>query len=123
MTTTLGNAPRYALSALRPFRIYERCSFTIGSAGAVSASDVPDPGFTLANGGTGIFNFVFPKCVAANYIVMLESPAGTVKTYWGSTALDAGAGTASFTTGNGGGTATNPASGDKIGIFFFGRTQ
>lgn len=91
----------------------------IGAAGAVSSlTDMPD--CTAANGGTGVFSLTFPPAARGSIQLTLESAAGTVKTVW-LTARSMTAGTATIATGNGGGTATNPASGDIIHVKIIGQ--
>lgn len=90
----------------------------IGAAGAVGTLDSDDPGVTVTkNGSTGTYDITYPKAVKARLYWSLISAAGTVKTAW-IAALSATAGTAQLVTGNGGGTATNPADGDKIQLLF-----
>lgn len=92
-------------------------TLVIGASGAVS-SVTGTPGITAANGGTGVFDIVVPKCPGFRVAGWsLKSAAGTVKTLW-IVASSASAGTLQITTGNGGGTAANPASGDEITLLF-----
>lgn len=113
-----------------PFRGHGRANVlvleavqAIGAAGAVGTLDKDDPGVTVAkNASTGTYDITYPKCVKARIYWALISAAGTVKTAW-IAALSATAGTAQLVTGNGGGTATNPADGDKIQLLFLLETN
>lgn len=100
-------------------RLRLRAKQVIGAAGAVGALTADDPGITVAkNAGTGVYDITFPKAIAAEIAVKaLYSPAATVKTWW-LVAYDASAGTAQIAIGNGGGTATNPASADELHLEF-----
>src|SRR6476659_283400 len=98
-------------------------SVAIGAAGAVDSTiagyRVPG-GITVANTGAGTFSLVYPVAPNATILVWVEqSAAGTVIDA-GLTAKSPTAGTAAITTRNAAGAATNPASGDLIGIVIFG---
>lgn len=114
MTNVAGDTPHWSLRSAKRDRLVLCSEQTIGAAGAVGAPVTDDPGFTCAkNASAGTYDLTFPKAQRANLQVMLVSPAGTVKTVW-IAALSASAGTAQIVCGNGGGTATNPASSDVI---------
>lgn len=116
MTAVAGDIPDYEMLSVKRDRVLLCADQTIGAAGAVGALVADDPGFTCAkNAGTGVYDLVFPKAIRATIDVSLFSPAGTVKTWW-LVAMSASAGTAQIAIGNGGGTATNPASSDVLGI-------
>lgn len=97
-------------------------SVAIGAAGAVDSTiagyRVPTD-LVVTNAGAGLFTVVFPPSPNAVFTVGIEvSAAGTVIDA-GATAKSATAGTASFTTRNAAGAATNPASGDLIWIVIY----
>ena len=78
----------------------------------------PMRGCTLANSGTGTFTGTFPPCVQALITPSLKSAAATV-TEVIVTAISPSAGTFSLRTSKAG-TATNPASGDLVGVHIVG---
>lgn len=87
---------------------------TIGASGAVGALDSDDPGITVTkNASAGTYDITYPKAPKGRLYPSVISVAGTVVGY-NVTAFDPTAGTAQVVTVNGAGTATNPASGDKI---------
>ena len=119
MTQVAGDIASYPMKSGKRDRMVLLARQVIGAAGAVGALTSDDPGITVAkNAGTGVYDITFPKAIAATVSVKaLYSPAATVKTWW-LVALDASAGTAQIAIGNGGGTATNPASADRLDIEF-----
>lgn len=118
MTAVAGDIADYALKSVKRDRTILCADQVIGAAGAVGTLTADDPGVTITkDAGTGVYNIVFPKAIRATIDVSLYSPAGTVKTWW-IVAMSASAGTAQIAIGNGGGTATNPASSDVLGIVF-----
>lgn len=119
MTAIAGDVPHYPMKCGKRDRLELLAKQVIGAAGAVGALTADDPGITVAkNAGTGVYDITFPKAIAAQVGVRaLYSPAGTVKTWW-LVAYSASAGTAQIAIGNGGGTATNPASSDEIHLEF-----
>lgn len=117
MTTTADAIPGYPLRHARRDILHMEFTQTIGASGAVGALDKDDPAVTVTKeGGTGTYSMTYPKAAKGRLFWSLISPAATVKTAW-ITAFDPTAGTATLVTGNGGGTATNPADGDKIQFF------
>lgn len=91
---------------------------TVGASGAV-ASYSGTPGFTAAkNASTGVYDITFPPVpgIAPVGQPALKSAAGTVQQVF--YVAIAATGTAQIQTDNGGGTATNPASGDEIYLHF-----
>jgi hypothetical protein len=118
MTAVAGDIADYPLRSVKRDRTILCADQVIGAAGAVGTLTADDPGVTVAkNAGTGVYDITFPKAIRATIDVSLYSPAGTVKTWW-IVAMSASAGTAQIAIGNGGGTATNPASADVLGIVF-----
>lgn len=116
MTAAAADMAPYPFKHARERAIVLEFSQTIGAVGAVGALDKDDPAVTVAkDAGAGEYDITFPTAQKARLYWSLESPLGTVKTAW-ITALSATAGTATLITGNGGGTATDPASGDKIHV-------
>ncbi len=112
-----GNQSAYPTRNSKADHLLASCKVVIGGSGAVS-SVTGTPGIAAANGGTGVFNVTFPKCPGITLAGWsLKSAGATVKTLW-VVAYDASAGTMQITTGNGGGTAANPASGDEIHLHF-----
>lgn len=97
-------------------------TFAIGAAGAVDptiAGYRASAGCTLTNTGAGTFTGVFPACPnVAPLPYVAVSAAGTVVDAV-CTAYSATAGTIALTTKNAAGAATNPASGDIIGLILF----
>lgn len=116
MSEFAADVPAYLVKAARR-DVYEFEGYiTIGAAGAIGSTDVDDPQVNATkDAGTGVYNLTFPKAAKGRLYVGFKSAAGTVKTYW-IVAFDPTAGTAQLAFGNGGGTATNPASGD---VFWF----
>lgn len=114
MTDVAGDLPDWPLLSAKRDRVVICAEQTLGASGAIGALVTDDPGVVLTKGATGIYTMVFPKAVRANIQVTLKSAAGTIKTVWFHAAINAAAGTAGFTTGNGGGTAADGASGDVI---------
>lgn len=118
MADISGNIASYPMKSAMRDRLIICAEQTIGAAGAVGTLRADDPGVTVAkNAGTGTYDIVFPKAIRGQLQVSLVSAAGTVKTFW-LAAFSATAGTAQLITGNGGGTATNPASGDILQLEF-----
>lgn len=118
MTAVAGDIGGWQLMSAKRDRLVICAEQTIGAAGAVGTLVTDDNGVTVAkNASTGTYDITFPKAQRANLQVQLVSPAGTVKTVW-IAALSASAGTAQIVTGNGGGTATNPASADVLLLEF-----
>lgn len=118
MTTIAGDMPHYSMRSAKRDRVVICAEQTIGASGAVGALVTDDPGVTITkNAGAGTYDIVFPKAIRAQIQASLVSPAGTVKTCWVA-ALSASAGTAQLVCGNGGGTATNPASSDVLLLEF-----
>lgn len=118
MTDKAGDLAGYPVRAAR--RNVKHCSIkiTIGASGAVSSTESDDPACTAAkNAGTGTYDLTFPKALDARADVEILSAAGTVS-QWYLAAKSATAGTAQLITRAGGGSATNPASGDVISIRF-----
>jgi hypothetical protein len=98
-------------------------SVAIGAAGAVDSTIAGyrvAPGVTMTNTGAGTFSLVYPIAPNATILVFVESSAAGTVIDATLTAKSATAGTASITTRNAAGAATNPASGDLIGIIIFG---
>lgn len=96
-------------------------SVAIGAAGAVDSSISGyrvAPGVTMANTGTGTFSLVYPACPNAVVHVFIEQSAAATVTEAICTAKSPSAGTATVRTSKAG-TATNPASGDLIGVVVF----
>lgn len=101
--------------------IVTTASVAIGAAGAVDSTitgfRVP-AGITVANTGAGTFSVVYPICPNVTIKPCIElSAAATVVTAI-LTAKSPTAGTATLRTNNAAGAATNPASGDLIGLTF-----
>lgn len=119
MTDVAGNVPYWDAKSAKRDRLRIQAKQAIGAAGAVGTLTADDPGVTVAkNAGTGVYDITFPKAIDAQISVKaLYSPAATVKTWW-LVAYSASAGTAQIAIGNGGGTATNPASADEIHLEF-----
>jgi len=116
MTTIAGDISGYRVLSPKRERMLINIRTTIGAAGAVSATDADDPACTCTkNGGTGDYTFGFPNALKGSAFVSMVSAAGTVKTHW-QVAFSPTAGTLNIVTGNGGGTATNPASGDVLHV-------
>jgi hypothetical protein len=93
-------------------------SVAIGAAGAVDptiAGNRVAPGVVMANTGTGTFSLVYPACPNATIRVWVESSAAATVCEAILTAKSQTAGTATVRTSKAG-TATNPASGDLIGV-------
>lgn len=110
--------------SVNPVRSTERelilitSSVAIGAAGAVDSTIAGyrvAPGVTVANTGTGTFSLVYPVCPNATIKVWIESSAAATVTEAILTAKSPSAGTGTIRTSKAG-TATNPASGDLIGI-------
>lgn len=118
MTTIAGNiAAQYTKKAAHQERLDISADVSIGASGAIGTTQADDPGVTLTkNGGTGDYTLAFPTApkgrITSIYVV---SAAGTIKGL-GVVSFDPTAGTLNFITHNGGGTATNPASGDVIHV-------
>ena len=97
-------------------------TFAIGAAGAVDSTVAgyrASTGCTLTNTGAGTYTGVFPACPnMVPFVFIAQSAAGTVVDAV-ATAYSATAGTIAFTTKAANGTATNPASGDIIGVVYF----
>jgi hypothetical protein len=118
MTAVAGDVPHWPGRCAKRDRLHIGATQAIGAAGAVGTLTADDPGVTVAkNASAGTYDITFPKAQKARIFAELYSPAGTVKTHWWA-AYDAAAGTAQLVIGNGGGTATNPASGDEIWLTF-----
>lgn len=119
MTAVAGDISHYPAYSGKRDRVRLQAKQAIGAAGAVGTLTADDPGITITkDAGTGVYNLVFPKAVDAQISVKaLYSPAATVKTWW-LVAYSASAGTAQIAIGNGGGTATNPASADELHLEF-----
>lgn len=95
------------------------CEVPIGASGATGTLVNAPNRMTVAKNGTGVYDVaVMPITPAGKgrFSFGLYSPAGTVGSAF-VTAYDGAAGTMSFTTAVGV-TATEPASGDKIWIFY-----
>lgn len=114
MTAVSGDMSVYPLLSAKRSRVVICVEQTLGASGAIGALVTDDNGVVLTKGATGIYTMVFPKAIRANIQITLKSVAGTIKTVWFHAAIDAAAGTAAFTTGNGGGTAADAASGDVL---------
>jgi len=96
-------------------------SVAIGAAGAVDSTVTGyrvAPGVVMANTGTGTFSLVYPACPNAVVHVFVESSAAATVTEAILTAKSPSAGTATVRTSKAG-TATNPASGDLIGVIVY----
>lgn len=124
-----------ALGDTEGFRILSRNPYTrkwcvvipIGAAGATGTLLQGPPGLTVTNNGTGIFDVaVMPVSIAASegksrVAFGLYSPSLTV-TEATVTAHDFNAGTLTFKTTKAG-SAANPASGDRVTLFFEGESE
>lgn len=116
MPTHAADSVAYLVKAARRDVVEFECSVVVGAAGAVASVDTDDTQVNATkDAGTGVYNLTFPIAAKGRLYVGFKSAAGTVKTYWLS-AFDATAGTAQLSFGNGGGTATNPNTGD---VFWF----
>ncbi|MEI9950806.1 MAG: hypothetical protein WDO74_17955 [Pseudomonadota bacterium] len=115
MTTNAGEiANTYPLKSGRRDRIQLHADIPIGGSGVVGTVVVDDPAITAAHGTAGQYTFTYPKAPSGRVLsIVLQSPASTVKTAW-VTAFSPTAGTGTIVIGNGGGTATDPASGDVV---------
>jgi hypothetical protein len=116
MTTIAGNIGHsFMAKAANKERLSVGTTITIGASGAIGSEDADDPGVVATkNGGTGDYTIAFPVAPRGRIRgITLVSVAGTVKQA-NVVSFDATAGTLNFITANGGGTATNPANGDKL---------
>ena len=98
-------------------------SVAIGAAGAVDSTIAGyrvAPNVVMANTGAGTFSLTYPACPNATILAFVELSAAATVVDAGLTAKNPGAGTATVKTYNAAGAATNPASGDLIGIIIFG---
>lgn len=115
---TWANQQLYSLRHGNCDHALAKIKIVIGASGAVTSSNGAPGVAATKNAGTGVYDLTFPKCPGITFTGWtLKSAAGTVKTLW-LVAYDASAGTAQIAVGNGGGTATNPASGDEIHLNF-----
>lgn len=97
-------------------------SVAIGAAGAVDSTIAGyrvAPGVTVANTGTGTFSVAYPAAPNATICAFIELSAAATVTEAILTAKAPSSGTATLRTSKAG-TATNPASGDLIGLVIFG---
>jgi len=121
MSASAGDVPAYDLKSARFDRVHMRMRATIGAAGAVPSplTSQDDQNMSVTHGTAGVYALTFPPAADADaeLDVTFVSAAGTIKTAW-VTAFSPTAGTASVTFGNGGGTATDPASGDTVTFAF-----
>lgn len=96
-------------------------SVAIGAAGAVDSAiagyRVPSD-MVMANTGTGTFSLVYPPAPNAVVHVFVESSAGATVCEAILTAKAPSSGTATIRVSKAG-TATNPASGDLIGVVIY----
>lgn len=117
MTTIAGNIADFDLKHIDNDVQIGSTEITIGASGAIGSELPDDPGFAATkNGGTGDYTLAFPTAPKGRVMAInIISAAGTIKGY-GIISFDPVAGTLNFITHNGGGTATNPANGDKIHV-------
>jgi hypothetical protein len=119
MATVAGETLYYNFKAAHRDRVELEMRAQIGAAGSVllPLQFQDDPNMSVALGATGVYALTFPPGADGNgqLDVTVVSPAGTVKGFW-CTAFAPNSGTASITTSNGAGVATNPANGDVIMI-------
>ena len=114
MAINAGEANMYPLKSGKRDRIQLHADVLIGAAGVVTSSVVDDPAIVVTHGTAGQYTFTCPKAPTGRVeSITLFSPASTVKTAW-VTAFSPTAGTGTIVVGNGGGTATDPASLDII---------
>ena len=94
-----------------------RAKVTIGATGAPTVAKSPDSGFAISRTSTGLYAITFPIGKNAWIDITRYSPANTVVGHT-ITALNAAAGTASFTTlaGTNAAAVTDPANGDALYI-------
>lgn len=101
-----------------------RCKVPIGASGATGTLAFGPNGIAVAKNTTGVYDVTgMPPSPAAkgSFNFGIKSAAGTVGSAF-VTAYDLAAGTMTFTTAVGV-TATEPASGDEITIFFTGEPR
>jgi hypothetical protein len=115
MSTIAGECINYNAKSGKRDRIRLEARVTIGAAGAIGSQETDDPGLVVSkNAGTGVYDLVFPKAPKGSMgPPAIVSPAGTVKSAW-IVSFSATLGTAQVAIGNGGGTATNPATSDVL---------
>lgn len=119
-TINLNDCPVYQTKALGQEQVICQGAFTLGAAGAISASVVDDPAMTLAaDSGTGVHALTFPICPEARLDVRLQSASLTVTEAFG-TALSATAGTATIKLSKAG-TLAQAASGNIIYVTVIGK--
>lgn len=124
MTINLADAPSvpYQAGAVGQEQVLCAGTFTIGAAGAVSASVVDDPALTLGNdSGTGVHAITYPLCASAKIKVQLVSASLTVSEST-LTAISPTAGTASVTLTKAG-TPVQAASGNIIYVTVIGKVR
>ncbi len=118
MSNVAGEVQYYDFKAGHRDRIELEMRALIGGAGAVSSLQFQDdPNMSVTHGATGVYTLTFPPGADGNgqLDVSVVSAAGTVRGAWTS-AFAPNSGTASITTVNAAGTATDPANGDVIMI-------
>ncbi len=106
----------YQVSSVSKRRIHSGVDFTVGAAGVISATDSDDPKWSTGTFAAGLSSLVFPKCPKGRLIPVIKKSAAATVTEIIFTAFDMTAGTATIRTSKAG-VATNPASGDIIGIY------
>jgi hypothetical protein len=113
-----GNQARFPIQSVSPDRVVGAATVLIGGSGAVT-STTGMPGVTVARTGAGLYSVVFRACpdMIIQYGIQLSTTVFQIV----GTARSSSAGTAAFRTNNGGGTATDPASGDQLTIMFYAR--
>lgn len=121
MASVAGEVNNYDLKSGRRDRLLLQAKGTsTGSTGSLGAALTwqDDPGITIVKqAGNGVYNVTFPKGVDASGSIWVDviSAAGTVRGAF-VTAADFNAGTASFTTVDAAGAATNPIAGESVTV-------
>jgi hypothetical protein len=117
----LGNAPGFPADSCNQHERTWWCKVTFGS-GAIASQSGPDPGIVVTRTAAGTYSVAFPACPDGAISFQLLSPAPTVVTVNLLTENYPG-GVATFKTFNNGAAATDPAAGDKVTVYFNGKTR
>ena len=121
MARTFGDLMPSPVRAVQDNACIACLELNIGATGAVGTQIFGPPGVTYTRTGVGTYTVVYPAALGVGLIPYVAKSAASTVVDCVVTAKNGPAGTATLVYGNAAGTATDPASGDIIGLLMFAK--
>lgn len=109
---------QYPVACNNPERVIQAFKLSFGAAGAVGSISQGGSGWTFTKGGTGVYNFTFPKCIGVVLTFGLFTSTTAQKVVLTALNESAGTGTVVLAAAGGAGGA-DPGSGDQLNVIAF----